>query len=144
VRQPRPTRRWGSFPTTADTGIWATGPTAAALLEALALGLYALGTDVARVRPRETRTVRVTGVDLGGLAVALLSELLTLEETDGFDGRSVTVRLRGRPPTVAEATVRGEPFDPARHRAREAVKAITFHRLVVDPKRGRARVIVDL
>jgi SHS2 domain-containing protein len=96
------------------------------------------------VRPREERTVRVTGVDVPGLAVALLSELLALEETDGFYGRTVSVRLRGRPPTAAEATVRGETFDPARHRRREAVKAVTYHRLLVDTKRGRARVIVDL
>jgi SHS2 domain-containing protein len=88
--------------------------------------------------------VRVTAVDLPGLAVALLSALLALEETDGFYGRGVAVRLRGRPPTAAEATVRGETFDPARHRRRDAVKAITFHRLLVDPKQGRARVIVDL
>ncbi|MGI0129326.1 MAG: archease, partial [Thermoplasmata archaeon] len=42
-------RRWGSFPTTADIGIWATGPTDAALFEALGLGLFALMTDVHRV-----------------------------------------------------------------------------------------------
>ncbi len=86
----------------------------------------------------------MTAVDLPGLAVALLNELLALEETEGFYGRTVEVRLRGRPPSAAEAVVRGEPFDAARHRLRETVKAVTFHGLVVDPARGRARVIVDL
>ena len=140
----RPARRWGSFPTTADVGIWASGPTAAALLEALGLGLFALMTDLRKVRPRFERAASASGVDAPALVVAFLSELLQLYEADGFVARTIEVRPLGDPPTALVASLRGEPFDPTRHPARTEVKAATFHHLVFDPAAGRARVIVDI
>ena len=125
-------------------GIWATGPSAAALLEALGLGLYALLTDRRRVRPREERAVSASGADPAELVVAFLNELLLLEETDGFLGREIHARAIGDPPTAVVASVAGERFDPDRHPRRTEVKAITLHGLVFDPTRGRARVIVDI
>jgi len=142
--RPRPARRWGTFPTTADIGIWASGPTAGALLEGLGLALYDLFVDPRTVKPREARTVRADGSDPAELAVAFLNALLVLQETDGFLGRRIAARTRGRPPTSVEAVVSGEPFDPARHVGRTEVKAITYHDLLFDPRAGRARVIVDL
>lgn len=139
-----PARRWGSFPTTADVGVWARGPTTAALLEALGLGLYALMTDLRGVRPRLERAVSASGEDVPSLVVGYLSELLVLRDTEGFVGRQVHVRPVGNPPTALLAQVTGEPFDPTRHRARFDVKAVTFHDLVFDPARGRARVIIDI
>jgi len=144
ARPTRPARRWGTFPTTADVGLWATGPSAAALLEGLGLALFGLLADPRRVRPRVERTVRAEGRDAPELVVAFLNELLALEETEGFLGRTIVARVGGRPPTSVVATLRGEPFDPRRHVARTEVKAVTYHDLVFDPRRGRARVIVDL
>ncbi len=140
----RPARRWGTFPTTADVGIWASGPTAAALLEGLARALYGLLVDPRGVRPREERVVRANGRDPAELAVAFLGELLVLEEAEGFLGRQVRATTRGRPPTSVVARIVGERFDPARHVARTEVKAVTYHDLRFDPRAGRARVIVDL
>ena len=144
MRPARPARRWGTFPTTADVGIWATGPTAAALLEGLGLALYGLLADPRQVRPTDERTVRADGKDAAELAVAFLTALLVLQETDGFLGRRITARTHGRPPTSVTARLRGEPFDPRRHVARTEVKAVTYHDLLFDPRAGRARVIVDL
>ena len=44
------------------------------------------------------------------------------------------------------ATVRGEPFDPARHVLAHEVKAITYHELKVvrDGDQWLAEVIVDI
>jgi SHS2 domain-containing protein len=144
ARSARPTRRWGTFPTTADVGLWASGPTAEALLEGLGLALYGLLADPRSVRPREERVVRASGRDPAELAVAFLNALLVLEETDGFLGRRVAATTHGRPPTEVTARVLGEPFDPERHTGRTEVKAVTYHGLVFDPRAGRARVIVDL
>ncbi len=138
------TRRWGTFPTTADTGLWARGPDAAALLEGLGLALYSLIAEPRGIRPRERRTVRATGAEATELTVNFLGELLLLEETDGFVGREIRARTRGRPARAVSAEVRGERFDPARHVGRTEVKAITYHGLVFAPEEGRARVIVDL
>jgi SHS2 domain-containing protein len=143
-RSSRPARRRGTFPTTADVGIWATGPTAAALLEGLGLALYGLLADPRTVRPREVRTVRARGNDPAELAVAFLNELLALAETAGFLGRRIEATTSGWPPTRVVARVAGEPFDAARHVGRTEVKAVTYHDLVFDPRAGRARVIVDL
>lgn len=137
-------RRWGSFPTTADVGIWASGAGSAELLEALALGLVALETELPKVRPREERTVSVSATDAAGLVVAFLTELLVLEEATGFLARRVRVYPVGEPPTALLARLTGEPFDPARHPRRKEVKAITLHELRFDPAHGSARVIVDI
>ena len=137
-------RRWGSFPTTADVGIWATGPTDAALFEALGLGLFALMTDLGRVRPRTERAVSASGSDPPSLVVAYLSELLLLQQTEGFLARDIRARPVGEPPTAIVASVTGEVFDPGRHSARTEVKAVTLHELTIDFALGRARVIVDI
>ncbi len=144
VLRRRPARRWGTFPTTADIGLWASGPDAASLLEGLGLALYSLMVDPKGVRPREERTVRATGRDPAEVTVAYLTELLLLQETDGFLGRRIAARTTGSPISSVVARVSGEPFEPARHRSRTEVKAVTYHDLQFDPVEGKARVIVDL
>ena len=125
-------------------GIWARGADARELLEGLGLGLYALMTDLRAVRARQERAVSASGEDPASLVVAFLTELLLLHATDGFVGRQIRARPVGNPPTAVVAGVTGEPFDASRHIARADVKAITFHELVFDVARGRARVIVDI
>ena len=137
-------RRYGSFPTTADVGIWARSSTAAGLFEALGLGLFALVTDLRRVRPREERTVQASAADPAALAVRFLEALLLLLDADDFLVRRLKVTLIGSPPTALLAIASGETFDPARHERRKQVKAVTYHGLSVDLTQGRARVIVDI
>lgn len=88
--------------------------------------------------------MRAVGRDPAELVVAYLGELLSLQDTEGFVARRISVALRGSGPLELEARLEGEPFDPARHVARTEVKAITYHDLVFDPVGGRARVIVDI
>ncbi len=125
-------------------GIWARGATARDLLEGLGLGLYALMTDLRKVRPRVERAVSASGEDPASLVVAFLTELVLLKETEGFIGRQIRAHPVGHPPTAVVASVSGEPFDARRHVARVDVKAVTFHELLFDVERGRARVIVDI
>ena len=140
----RSRRRWGSFPTTADEGIWARADTVDRLFEALGLGLFALVTDLRTVRRASERAVRASGTDATSLAVAFLSELLVLQQTEGFLVRELSVRTLGRPPTALVASAQGEPFEPGRHPTRKEVKAITLHEAIVDLGRLSARVIVDI
>ena len=137
-------RTYGRFPTTADVGIRATGGTVGELFEGLGLGLFALMTDLRKVRPREQRSVSASGSDLEQLTVAYLTQLLLLEQEEGFLVREIRARAVGHPPTSILAAVQGEPFDAARHPRRVEVKAITMHRLEVDLVDRRARVIVDI
>jgi SHS2 domain-containing protein len=125
-------------------GIWARGSDAAGLLEGLGLGLFALMTDLRRVRPREERAVSASGDDGPSLVVAYLTALLNLQSEEGFLVREIEARALGAPPTAVVASVRGEPFDARRHAVRTEVKAVTMHQLEFDAARGRARVIVDI
>jgi SHS2 domain-containing protein len=140
----RPELRYGSFPTTADVGLWARGHSASDLFSALGVGLFALTTDLRRVRLRDQRTVRASADDPAALVVAFLNELIGLSQSEGFLGRRVRAHTVGTPPTAVLATVEGESFDPARHSSRMEVKAATFHHLELDLTRYRARVIVDI
>lgn len=139
-----PMRRYGTFPTTADVGIWARGRSASELFSAAGMGLFALETDLRQVRPQETRTVRASAEDPTRLVVEFLSQLLLLGQLEGFVGRTVHARTVGDPPTSVLATVTGELFDPERHRRKKEVKAVTWHQLELDLARGRLRVIVDI
>ena len=85
-----------------------------------------------------------SGADPTELVVAFLTELLLLEQTDGFLAREIHARPVGDPPTAIVASVSGERFDPERHASRTEVKAVTLHDLLYDPSHGRARVIVDI
>jgi SHS2 domain-containing protein len=96
------------------------------------------------VRSVAERAVSASGTDPAALVVAYLSQLLLLQQTEGFVAREITAHPVGDPPTAIVASVAGEPFDPARHSAGTEVKAITLHGLVIDLARGRARVIVDI
>ncbi|HLY76519.1 MAG TPA: archease [Thermoplasmata archaeon] len=138
------TRRWGSFPTTADVGIWARADSTSELFEALGLGLFSLMTDLRKVRAAEDRTVNASGADPVGLVVAFLTQLITLHAVEGFLVREIHCRPVGTPPTALLAQVKGEPFDPARHSRHFEVKAATFHELVLDLATHRSRVIVDI
>ncbi len=138
------TRRWGSFPTTADVGIWARADSTPELFGALGLGLFALMTDLRRVRPCQERVVQASGTDPPSLAVAYLSQLITLNAVEGFLAREIQARPVGDPPTAILARLRGEPFDAARHSRHFEVKAATYHEISVDLIHHRARVIVDI
>lgn len=137
------TVRYGTFPTTADVGLWARGATTAELFEALGLGLFAVMTDLRKVRPIDERAVSASGSDPVALVASFLNELL-LQSADGFLARSVRARPVGTPPTAVVATLRGETTDPTRHVRKIEVKAATLHRLEVRFDPPEARVILDI
>ena len=141
---PRRRVRYGSFPTTADVGIWARAADANGLFEGMGRALFALMTDLRTVRPIEERAVSASAADPPGLLVAFLNQLVQLHDTEGFVARSVEVRLVGAPPSALVASLRGEGFDRARHPSHEQVKAVTWHDLELDLVAGRARAIVDI
>jgi len=138
-----PGGRFRLFEHTADVGVLATGPTLAVAFAAVVRGMASVTYDLRRVRPREERVVRARAADPARLLVHLLDEVLFLEDTEGFIPRQAAVRLD--PPDL-EARLRGEPFDPARHRrAGQAVKAVTYHQISIESgPPARVRVILDI
>jgi SHS2 domain-containing protein len=125
---------------TADVGIRAYGKSASELFEGAAAGMFSLIANPERVRPLGEVEVRLAAEDLPGLLVAWLSELLFLHETQRLLFCKFRVEVSG---TQLHAQVWGEAIDKKRHELKLAIKAVTYHRLSVDPERGVAEVIFD-
>ena len=129
---------------TSDMGIAARGETLEELFAEAGRGVLAVAVDPRRGQRKEERALAVQGADREELLVNWLNEILYLWEVRGFfpvDCRVLEVgekRVRG--------LLLGEPFDAARHVVLREVKAVTYHRLRVERRRGhwRARLYVDL
>jgi len=134
------TVRYEEIEHTADVGIRAYGRSLRELFANAAEGMFSLIADLSKVRPMGEMEVRVTGNDLQELLVNFLSELIALHETEGVLLCDFDVRVRG---TTVRARVRGERIDKRRHELKLAIKAVTYHRLRIDPKEGIAEVIFD-
>ncbi len=129
---------------TADVGILARGATLAEAFQNAAQGMFSLIADLSQVAERAERPVMVTGRDLEGLLVAWLAELLYIFDAKGIIFSRFAIHEMDT--QTLKAWAYGEPFDPDRHEARLAVKAVTRHQLSVREGRDgwEAQVILDI
>ena len=128
----------------ADIGFEAFGSTREEVFANAARALFHLIIDLDSVEPRAEVAVQVEGSDPASLLVNWLSELLYLNDAEGwFFSEFEVERLDDR---SLAARVRGEEFDRARHRAQLQVKAITYHQLTLErtAEGWQARVYVDI
>jgi len=128
---------------TADIGIIAYGSDLHELFANAARGMFSLLLEIETVAPREERFVEVEGIDLEGLLISWLNELLYLYTAEGlalsqFDIMELADgRLRAR--------VRGERADPSRHHPHLDIKAATYHQLEIKGDgTWSARIIFDI
>ena len=114
------------------------------LYEALAEGLAEQVCPRGQVRPAQQRRLAVQSDDAESMAVDFLGQLLGLMQTQRFFVHEV--RVRSASPVRVEATVLGEPYDPARHTVGQEVKAVTYHMLQVrqDGDAWTGQVLLDL
>lgn len=132
--------RYEEIEHTADVGIRAYGKTLDELFAVAAEGMFSLITDLSRVRPVGEIEVTASAEDERGLLVNWLQELLFIHEMQRlllceFDVHIEGLKLRAR--------ARGEMIDKGRHELKLAIKAVTYHRLRVDPGSGIVEVIFD-
>lgn len=133
-----------TFEHTADLGLRVTGKDFAALCEQAAAGLFEIiAGDLAQIRPRTRRHLRVEGAQPEYVLVDWLNELLYAFESERmlfsrFEVRSAAGGI--------DADAWGEPLDPGRHTLAHEIKAITYHALSVGRTKDgwEARVIVDI
>lgn len=133
------------FDHTADLGVEVFAGTREALYGGAVLALFDLLTDLETVRAGTTREVAVSGENPADLLVNFLREALFAWNGEGFLMKSCLVREAG--PRRIMALLRGEAFDPARHRIKQEIKAVTYHQAEVwQPPAGGwgARVIFDV
>lgn len=134
-------KRFEELEHTADVGIRAFGKTLDELFANAAAAMFSLITDLETVRPVGEYEVRVNAKDVKSLMVDFLSELLFLHETEKLLLCEFDANVTDR---AVDARVRGERIDRDRHPLHLAVKAVTYHGMVVDPQQGVAQVIFDI
>jgi SHS2 domain-containing protein len=113
------------FDHTADLGVEVTGATPEELYAGAAFALFDLLTDLSVVRARRSREIDVAGENPADLLVNFLREVLYGWNGKGFLMKNCVVRRLT--PTRLEALLKGEGFDPVRHRINREIKAVTYH-----------------
>jgi SHS2 domain-containing protein len=133
------------FDHTADLGVEVTAATQEELYSDTAVALFDLLTDLATVRSDTSREVSVEGEDAADLLVNFLRELLNAFNHDGFLVKECVVT--GVDSGSLRAILRGERFDPSRHRIEQEIKAVTYHQASVEQTAEGvwvARVVFDV
>jgi len=103
--------------------------------------------DLDSIRPSEERAFKLENDALDLLLFDLLQELIYYKDSEQLLLRTPEVEIETQGDRyILKATARGERLDPARHRTRVDVKAVTLHRFRVE-KIGQgweAYVILDV
>lgn len=145
---PRPSRAIIKLiPHTADIGIDVRARNLDDLFAAAAMGFTKiLITNPSAIRHSIQRELWLDTTDLVDLMVRWLSELLYLFDTEQILFNRYIVHVD--PGAVSlYAKLKGERYDPSRHRAGREVKAVTYHEATVEQTNDgmwHARVIFDI
>jgi len=129
---------------TADIGLEATAPSREELFVVAARGLRAMLFGISPAEGALRLEVHLEAGDSAELLVAWLNEILCLcEMTRLVPADFEIIHLDEH---CLRANLTGEPFDPARHTIERVAKAVTYHRLVMEERKGGwyARVYIDL
>ena len=128
----------------ADIGFRVRGPSLKALFENAAMAMLSIAGEVEDVQRTEQFALSATGADAESLLVNWLSEVLWWSDGKRIAFREFRVREIDMTHVAAEGL--GEPSDPARHRAKLIVKAVTYHQLKLEetPRGWMAEVFLDV
>lgn len=132
------------FDHTADLGVEVYGKTPEELFANAAFALFDIITDISTIETTEERKLVVEGSDWEDLFVNYLREILYLYNGEGLllkDFFIVEIDT-----AALQVVVKGEPFDPSRHRIKTEIKAVTYHQVSVteDSHKWTGRVIFDV
>ena len=131
-----------------DIGFRAHGRDLAEAFENAALALFEVMVDTREVEPAEEVAIEIEAEDEAALLYDWLERLLYHHDAHGlvmskFEVEKIS-RSDGR--FSLKAKVWGERFDPRRHAARTAVKAITYHMMKIEhePDKCSVQAVVDI
>jgi len=129
---------------TADVGFEAFGATREEVFANAARALINLIVDLDTINPREEVTLHIHGPDAESVLVNWLSELLYLQDAEGWLFRDF--EIQSLHDDSLSALARGEKFQSSRHQVKLLVKAITYHQLALEKtsQGWRAQVYVDI
>jgi len=128
---------------TADVYVRAHGKTMEEAYENAALSMFETITDTDKIVPAQEDTVEVEAEDQYALLYNWLEALLVKSET--LDMLYSKFQIYGWKETAENFTFKakiwGEKFDPQKHPQKVAIKAVTYHRMVII--REMDRVILE-
>jgi SHS2 domain-containing protein len=127
------------FEHTGDLGIEVEASSRAELFAHAATALGRIMVEADGIRDNDREQIEVSADSDADLMHDLLAAALNKFLIDGFIWRSATVTERDG---AISATLLGERFDRKRHELLTEVKAVTYHRLAVEPVNGKWRAIV--
>jgi len=128
----------------ADLLVEGRGKTVGQAVANVALGMLNAITPLEGITEKETYTAEANGTDLQSLILAILDELLYLNDSEGLTAKRLTVKVDEKN-LNAKAKGRGERFSAATHKVGIAVKAVTYHMMSVENRDGEwiVRVVFD-
>ncbi|MEA2015951.1 MAG: archease [Actinomycetota bacterium] len=135
-----------------DIGIEFYGNKPAQLFENAAAGMFSIMCDLKLIKPAVKKNITVKGKYTGyeDLMVSWLERLIYLYEIDSilFSEFKVAEIKEKNSNTTLKAEISGEKIDLRRHKVRTAVKAVTYHKLMVGrnlkDNNWKGRVIFDI
>ena len=109
-----------------------------------ARGLMSVIAGTSVIEPEEERSISIIGLDRENLFVRWLTEILFLYDAEKFLTTDVTFAIIDD--TSLLATILGQKYDATKHELMLDVKAITYHKLMIEKIENNwtARVFVDI
>ena len=133
---------------TADIAFEATGRDLPELFTAAADATMNVMIDnLNAIEPRETRQIELSNEKIDMLLFDFLQELIYFKDAERLLLRIREVQIDEKEDAYSlNAAAAGESLDPARHRQRADVKAVTLHNFQVERIDGgwKARVLLDI
>ena len=126
---------------TADIGVRAYGKNLSEAFENVAVGMFDIISDTSKIDRTGEYRIDLEADNIEQLLVDWLSELLYIHETknvllSGFNIELDKNKLRAR--------VYGEELDKRKHPIKNEIKAVTYHILEVNEKKGYVQVLFDI
>ncbi len=121
---------------TADIAIRAYGDSLPDAFAAAGEALFAIITDEAPIAPMTETALEIESVDIEGLLVGFLSELLVQFEVGQLVLCDFNVSITNN--THMEVTAKGERFDEAKHSNGYHVKGVSYHMMEIADNTGKA------
>ena len=101
--------------------------------------------DVSRVSEIEKKSIQVEGKDLKYLLYNWLEEIIILNITDGFAGRTISLTISNEDGYKINADIFGEIIDLKKHEFKVEIKSPTFHDMRIEQKDNVVlRYLLDL
>jgi SHS2 domain-containing protein len=133
---------------TADVFIRAFGKTMQEAYENSALAMFEVITDTLKINPTQQETLEVEADDQYELLYNWLEALLVKFEVEGmlYSKFQITSWKETAEKFIIKATVWGEKYDAKKHPQKVAVKAATYHRMMIMKEKERVQLefILDI